>query len=41
MSDIGEAGIEFRNRQIAALEIPTYDNMKYVYFFDVLLKLSF
>ena len=41
MTDCGETGIEFRNRQIAALEIPTYENMKKVYFYDVLLKLSF
>ena len=30
---------KFRNRQIMALEIPTYDSMKKVMFYDVLMKL--
>ena len=30
---------KFRNRQIMALEIPTYDSMKRVMFYDVLMKL--
>lgn len=30
----------FRNRQIMALEIPTYENMKKVMFYDVLMKLA-
>ena len=30
---------KFRNRQIMALEIPTYEMMKKVMFYDVLMKL--
>lgn len=31
---------DFRNRQIMALEIPTFNNMKNVMFYDVLISLS-
>ena len=41
MADLTETGVIFRQRQMAALKIPTYNNMKSVMFHDVLIKLSY